>query len=57
MTFRTLVAAALLSLAPGLALAGGGGCGFDHMKEQVSSCADGYVWDSAAATCVPKATS
>ncbi len=55
MTFRTLAAAILLSLAPGLALAGG--CSFDHMNEQASSCAEGYVWDGAAEACVPKATS
>lgn len=53
MTFR-LFAAALLALLPAVAFAQA--C--DHgMKERVSSCADGYVWDSAAGACVEQVNS
>ncbi len=55
MTIRILTAAVLLAIAPSFALAMGG-CNRDHINEQVSSCADGYVWDSAAGTCVEQVT-
>lgn len=51
MTFKTLVTTAILTLAPGLALAEG--CR-DH--EQAMSCAEGSTWDAASGTCVDVTT-
>ena len=56
MTFKTALFAAILAAAPTFALSMGG-CSFDHSTQQVSSCADGFVWDSASETCVAKVTS
>ncbi|WP_172961072.1 hypothetical protein [Oceaniglobus roseus] len=53
MTIKTLLAASVLALAPGLAMAAG--CMFE--KKTVMTCADGYVLDTATGTCVAQATS
>ncbi|MEM6634791.1 MAG: adenylosuccinate lyase [Pseudomonadota bacterium] len=57
MTIKTLLAAAVLAVAPGLAVAMG--CsGYGHIKEQtVASCPAGQVWDGDASTCVDISTS
>ncbi len=54
MTFKTVLAAALLAMAPSFALAMG--CS-DHSAEQASSCIDGFVWDKDAGTCVEQVSS
>ncbi|GAA0286269.1 hypothetical protein [Rhodovulum strictum] len=55
MTFKTILSAALLTLAPTLALANSG-CGWEK-RMNASQCADGKVFDSASGTCVDRATS
>ncbi|MCO8145381.1 hypothetical protein NHN26_09110 [Rhodovulum tesquicola] len=54
MTFKTILSAAVLTLAPTLALANG--CGWEK-RMNASQCADGKVFDSASGTCVDQATS
>jgi hypothetical protein len=51
MKLKTILAAAALALAPGLATAM---CGHERT---VTACAEGYVYDAAAQACVLKATS
>ena len=48
MSVRSILAAAILALAPTFALAQA--C--DHGTEQAMSCADGMVWDSTTGSCV-----
>lgn len=45
----SLVAAMMMGLAPGVALAEG--CGWGHQK-QVMSCPEGQIYDPSAQTCV-----
>lgn len=54
MRLKTVLAAALLAIAPTLGLAMG--CN-DHSNEQASSCAEGFSWDKDAGTCVEQVTS
>lgn len=49
MKLKTLLAAAALALAPGLAYAMGG-CSSVH--QTASSCADGQVWDASSQSCI-----
>lgn len=49
MKLKTLLAAAALALAPGLAFAMGG-CG--SMQQSASACSDGQVWDAALQSCI-----
>ncbi len=51
MTFKTILAALVLSLTPGLALAM---CADRH--ETAMTCADGTVWDSQTRTCTAPVT-
>lgn len=52
MKITTMLAAVALSLAPGLALAGGGCHGMESKLDTASSCVQGYVWDEAKGACV-----
>lgn len=54
MTFKTIVTAGLLALAPTLALAEG--CGWEK-RINANQCAEGQTFDSASGTCVDQATS
>ncbi|TCP25506.1 hypothetical protein [Rhodovulum adriaticum] len=54
MSFKTLVSAAVLTLAPTLALADG--CGWEK-RINASQCPEGQVMDSASGSCVNQATS
>lgn len=54
MTIKTTVAALLLTLAPGLAIAMG--CQGDHGQQAAISCAEGTMWDAEESACVPIAT-
>lgn len=56
MTLKTTLAAAVLVLAPGLALAQG--CsGYGHaMEQQAMSCMEGTQWNVETGTCVPVVT-
>lgn len=54
MKTRTILCVIALTMAPTFAAAMG--CGPDH-REQVSSCAEGQVWNDTLATCVPGSTS
>lgn len=49
MKLKTLLAAAALALAPGIAFAMGG-CG--SMQQSAAACGDGQVWDAATQSCV-----
>ncbi len=55
MTFKTLFAAAILSIAPTFVLAMG--CSGYAPEQTAMSCADGLVLDAATGTCVAKITS
>lgn len=55
MKVTSLLTAALLTLAPGLAFAECGG--YSHGTSASMTCAAGLVWDSATRTCVGKSTS
>jgi hypothetical protein len=56
-TKLTLAALALM-LAPGWALAMGGGCSYGAVHDTTaSSCVDGAVWDETTGACVPATTS
>ncbi|MFZ8941208.1 MAG: hypothetical protein ACO2ZK_04320 [Gemmobacter sp.] len=48
---KHIVVAAVLALAPGLAIAG---CGHDRIQTTAASCAEGQVWDSKTMACVPQ---
>lgn len=48
MPFKTLLAALVLMLAPGMALA----MGCSDLRQTTASCADGQIWDSASQSCV-----
>lgn len=54
MTLKTVLSAAVLTLAPTLALADG--CGWEK-KMNANQCADGQTFDTASGTCVDQATS
>ncbi len=57
MTLKTLTTALALTLLPGLALAGGMGCGGTHgATQEAMSCAEGMVFDTETGTCVPIVT-
>jgi hypothetical protein len=47
MTIRTILTASVLAFLPALASAS---CAYH--ERQASSCAEGYVWDAEARTCV-----
>lgn len=51
-TLKVMTVAAVLAIAPGLAMAG---CSSKH--QQAQTCMDGTNWDSATQTCVPVASS
>jgi uncharacterized protein YdeI (BOF family) len=53
MKLKTILAAAALALAPGLAMAM---CGHERTTT-ATACGEGYVFDAATQTCVVKATS
>ena len=52
-TLKTLLAAAALAAAPGLALAQG--CSWSK-QQMTQSCAPGSTWDATAGVCAPDAT-
>lgn len=54
MHLKTLLAAIVLSTAPGLAVAQ---CFWGGAQEVTMSCAEGTTWDATAQTCVATATS
>jgi hypothetical protein len=54
MHIKTLLAAFILTAAPGLAFAE---CSWGSSHQVTMSCADGTAWDSASQTCVATATS
>lgn len=57
MKIKTTLAMIALSLAPGMALAGGD-CHGDKVKaESAASCIPGAVWDEAKGACVTTPTS
>ena len=56
MKIKTTLIALSLTLAPTLALAGGG-CNSEKTRISASSCAEGTVYDAATGTCVPQTTS
>lgn len=47
---RSVVIAAVMTLAPMVALAGG--CGADHAVQEAMTCIEGTVWDETSARCV-----
>ena len=53
-TIRTILAAAALAAAPGLALAEG--CSWGKQHQITQSCAPGSTWDATAGICAPDAT-
>ena len=56
MRIKTVLAAAILTMTPALAMAQG--CSFgSHGQEASMSCAEGTTWDATSGTCVPTATS
>ncbi|MFW5655935.1 MAG: adenylosuccinate lyase [Roseicyclus sp.] len=54
MSIKTLLAAFVLTAAPGLALAE---CGWGKADQVTMSCAEGMMWDADSATCVPVVSS
>ena len=54
MRIKTVLAAAALALAPGLAAAG---CFGSHKAETASSCPAGQVWDAGSQACTTPASS
>ena len=50
MKFKTTLAAAVIALLPGLAIAQG--CNSDHSQTASMSCAEGMVYDVDSNTCV-----
>jgi hypothetical protein len=54
MSIKTLLAALVLTVAPGLAIAE---CSFGRGHEVTMSCADGMTWDADAQACVPVVSS
>ena len=50
MTLKTAIVAALLAIAPGLALAGG--CNWEHSTQEAMSCAEGTMWDAETETVI-----
>jgi hypothetical protein len=57
MKIKTTLITLVLAAAPGIALAGGGGCNSEKTKISASSCVEGTVYDAATGTCVPQTTS
>lgn len=55
MKVTTLLTAAILAVAPGLAFASCSGYG--HSETASASCASGLVWDNASRACIDKASS
>ncbi|MGR3322959.1 MAG: hypothetical protein ACU0DK_13615 [Pseudooceanicola sp.] len=51
MKLRTTLTAAVLAILPAMSFAS---C--NYHEKQVSSCAEGYVWDSEAEACVQQIT-
>jgi hypothetical protein len=54
MSIKTLLAALVLTAAPGLAMAD---CSWGKSEQVTMSCADGMMWDGESATCVPVVSS
>jgi hypothetical protein len=54
MKIKTIVAAALLALSPGLAFAS---CFGEHTNQQAMSCGEGMVWDAATQSCTEQVSS
>ena len=54
MSIKSLLAALVLTVAPGLAIAE---CSFGRGHEVTMSCADGMTWDADAQACVPVVSS
>ncbi|WP_412562756.1 hypothetical protein [Thalassobius sp. MITS945101] len=48
--FRTFVIAALLTVTPMIALAGG--CSGAHSNQQAMTCIEGTIWDETTRSCV-----
>jgi hypothetical protein len=55
MTLKTLVAASIIALAPGFALAAG--CSYTKSSDTAMSCAAGFVLDAETGKCVAQTTS
>jgi hypothetical protein len=54
MSIKTLLAALVLTAAPGLAIAE---CSFGSAHEVTMSCTEGTTWDADAQACVPVVSS
>jgi hypothetical protein len=54
MSIKTLLAALVLTAAPGLAVAE---CSWGMEHQTTMSCADGTLWDAPSQTCVPVVSS
>lgn len=54
MSIKTLLAALVLTAAPGLAMAE---CSWGSNHEVTMSCSEGMTWDAGTQTCVPVASS
>jgi hypothetical protein len=57
MKIKTTLAVIALSLAPGLAFAGGGCSGMKAKEVTASSCVPGTTWDEASKACVAPTSS
>jgi hypothetical protein len=54
MSIKTLLAALVLTAAPGLAMAE---CSWGKTEQVTMSCAEGMMWDADSASCVPVVSS
>jgi hypothetical protein len=54
MSIKTLLAALVLTAAPGLAMAE---CSWGKTERVTMTCAEGTTWDASSATCVPVVSS
>ena len=54
MSIKTLLAALVLTAAPGIAMAT---CNWGNMEQVTMSCSEGMTWDAESATCVPVVSS
>jgi hypothetical protein len=54
MSIRTLLAALVLTAAPGLAMAE---CSWGSAHEVTMSCSEGTVWDATTQACLPSVSS
>jgi len=54
MSIKTLLAALVLTAAPGLAMAE---CSWGSAQQTTMSCSEGTMWDAASQSCVPVVSS